>query len=82
MRMSTYQMRAATLLIHVSLQGSNVYEVNIWLWQFGRGRPMIGGRDVAETERRREVRMEIRQRNGWETKKRRKAAREADAGGK
>ena len=65
-----------------SSQGSNVYEVNIWLWQFGRGRPRIGGRDVVETERRREARMELRQRKAWETKKRRKAVREADAGGK
>jgi hypothetical protein len=60
--------------------GSNVYEVNIWLWQFGRGRPRIGGIDVAESERRREERMERRKRQEWETRKRRKAAREADAG--
>ena len=59
-----------------------MYEVNIWLWQFGRGRPRIGGRDVAETERRREARMEVRQQKAWETKTRRKEAREADAGGK
>jgi hypothetical protein len=59
-----------------------VYEVNIWLWQFGRGRPRIGGRDVAETERRREERMQRRQWKGWETRKRRKEAREADAMGK
>ncbi len=24
-------------------RGSNVYEVNPWLWQFGRGRPRLGG---------------------------------------
>ncbi len=23
--------------------GSNVYEVNTWLWQFGRGKPRLGG---------------------------------------
>jgi hypothetical protein len=65
-----------------SSQGSNVYEVNIWLWQFGRGRPRIGGRDVAETEKRREARMKARQGRAWETRKRRKEAREADAGEK
>ena len=30
-------------------RGSNVYEVNPWLWQFGRGRPRIGGLSVSET---------------------------------
>ena len=61
--------------------GSNVYEVNIWLWQFGRGRPRIGGRDVADTEQNLEARMERRQRQAWETRIRRKQAREADARG-
>ena len=29
---------------HVSMwRGSNVYEVNMWLWQFGRGKPSLGG---------------------------------------
>jgi len=64
------------------LSGSNVYEVNIWLWQFGRGRPRIGGRDVAEAERRRQARMGQRQKQAWETRKRRKDAREADEMGK
>ena len=32
---------------------SNVYDVNHWLWQFGRGRPRIGGLSVSETEERR-----------------------------
>jgi hypothetical protein len=30
--------------------GSNVYEVNPWLWQFGRGKPRIGGLTIEETE--------------------------------
>ena len=34
-------------------KGSNVYEVNQWLWQFGRGNPRLGGLSVAETEERR-----------------------------
>ena len=29
--------------------GSNVYEVNPWLWQFGRGKPRLGGLSVEET---------------------------------
>ncbi len=28
---------------------SNVYEVNSWLWQFGRGKPRIGGLTIEET---------------------------------
>ena len=36
-------------------RGSNVYEVNPCLWQFGRGRPYLGGLSVSETEDRREA---------------------------
>ncbi len=28
---------------------SNVYEVNMWLWQFGRGKPRLGGLTIEET---------------------------------
>ena len=31
-------------------RGSNVYEVNPWLWQFGRGKPRLGGLSVEATE--------------------------------
>ena len=31
-------------------KGSNVYEVNLWLWCFGRGKPRMGGLSVSETE--------------------------------
>jgi hypothetical protein len=34
-------------------KGSHVYELNTWLWQFGRGRPRVGGLSVADTEDRR-----------------------------
>ena len=30
-------------------RGSNVYEVNTWLWQFGRGKPQIGGLIIEAT---------------------------------
>ena len=35
-------------------RGSNVYEVNTWLWQFGRGKPRIGlgGLTIEETAER------------------------------
>ncbi len=29
--------------------GSNVYEVNTWLWQFGRGKPRFGCLTIEET---------------------------------
>jgi hypothetical protein len=29
---------------------SNVYEVKSWLWQFGRGKPRLGGLTVEETD--------------------------------
>ena len=34
-------------------KGSNVYEVNLWMWEFGRGKPRLGGLSVTETEERR-----------------------------
>ena len=33
-------------------RGSNVYEVNTWLCQFGRGKPHIGGLTIEETAER------------------------------
>ncbi len=30
-------------------RGSNVYEVNLWLWSFGRGKPRLGGLSVEKT---------------------------------
>ncbi len=30
-------------------RGSNVYEVNTWLWQLGRGKPRLGGLTIEET---------------------------------
>ncbi len=29
--------------------GSNVYEVNTWLWKFGSGKPRLGGLTIEET---------------------------------
>ena len=37
-------------------RGSNVYEVNHWLWMFGRGKPRLGGLSVAETALRKSAR--------------------------
>ena len=37
------------------LLGSNVYEVNQWLWQFGRGKPRLGGLTIKETSERKDA---------------------------
>ncbi len=37
--------------------GSNVYEVNPWLWQFGRGKPRLGDLSVEASEQRRQFYM-------------------------
>ncbi len=35
--------------------GSNMYEVNPWLWQFGRGKQRLGGLSVEETADRKDA---------------------------
>ena len=58
-------------------RGSNVYEVNQWLWQFGRGKPRLGGLSVSATEERRIAELQDSARRGQETRvrRRRKAAK-------
>ena len=58
-------------------KGSNVYEVNLWLWQFGRGKPRLGGLSVADTEDRRTELLKDGHRRAVETRKRRKARKAA-----
>ena len=55
------------------LRGSNVYELNPWLWQFGRGKPRLGGLSVEKTGARKEAAQEERLQRGVETRQRRKA---------
>ncbi len=35
--------------------GSNAYEVNQWLWQFGLGKPSLGGLTIEETTERKDA---------------------------
>jgi len=56
-------------------RGSNVYEVNPWLWQFGRGKPRLGGLSVEKTDDRKEAAQKERLLRGAETRRRRKADR-------
>ena len=55
------------------LHGSNVYEVNQWLWQFGRGKPRLGGLSVEKTDDRKEAAQKERLLRGAETRRRSKA---------
>ncbi len=52
-------------------RGSNVYEVNPWLWQFGRCKPRLGGFNVEETALRQEAASDERLKCGLETRRRR-----------
>ncbi len=48
-RGSLFAMRCADTAASDGRRGSNVYEVNMWLWNFGRGKPRLGGLTVEET---------------------------------
>ena len=55
-------------------RGSNVYEVNPWLWQFGRGKPRLGGLTVEQTMARKSAVVVQRHKKAAATKRSRKAA--------
>jgi hypothetical protein len=63
-----------------SRRGSHVYEINTWLWNFGRPQPRVGGLSVAKTERIRRKSRSDTSRRAWETRHARKRrAAEADS---
>ena len=72
---SAFQFGTADAAAAEGRRGSNVYEVNPWLWQFGRGRPRIGGLSVSETKERRDVDVRAGAKRSHETRRRREAAR-------
>ena len=53
LKASVFQYRISGAAAADGSRGSNVYEVNQLLWQFGRGRPCLRGLSVSETEERR-----------------------------
>ncbi len=55
-------------------RGSNVYEVNQWQWQFGRGKPRLGGLTVEQTMARKSAVVDQRHKKAAATKRSRKAA--------
>ena len=63
-------------------RGSNVYEVNQWLWQFGRGKPHLGGLTVEETADRQLAKDVDRKKRAVETSRRLGVARQIQPDGK
>ncbi len=58
-------------------RGSNVYEVNLWLWQFGCGKPRLGDLSVEKTGARKASARKERFLRGAETSRRRRSTGKA-----
>ena len=74
-RDSGFQMGCADTAVLDGRRGSNVYEVNPWLWQFGRGKPRLGGLSVEVTEERKDAARTDQHQRRVETVRRRKEDR-------
>ncbi len=48
-------------------RGSNVYEVKTWLWQFGRGKPHLGGLTIEATTERQDAARKVLDKRWKET---------------
>ena len=72
---SAFPMGSADTANDDGRRGSNVYEVNHWLWMFGRCKPRLGGLSVAETAVRISARHEEQVKRAVETRRRRTAAK-------
>ena len=56
-------------------RGSNVYEVNTWLWSFGRCKPRLGGLSIEQTSARQDAAVsEARHKRAAKPKRVRKTA--------
>ena len=53
-------------------RGCNVYEVNTWLWNFGHGKPRLGGLTVEETSVRKKSVKKAQAKRSAETRRRRR----------
>ena len=65
-RIQASRLAAPTQLL-LTEGGSNVYEVNPWLWQFGRGKPRLGGLTIEDTTVRKNAAHDERIKRGLET---------------
>ena len=57
-----------------SRRGSHVYEINTWMWNFGRPQPRVGGLSVVKTEEIRRLSRSETSRRAWKTRQARKRA--------
>ena len=55
-------------------RGSHVYEVTPWLWQFGLGKPRLGGLSITETSERNDAVRNAQHKRAAETVRHSKAA--------
>ena len=53
--------------------GSNVYEINAWLWQFGHGKQRLGDLSVEKTDDKKEAALKELSLRGAETRRHSKA---------
>ncbi len=69
---SGFPMGCATTATSDGRRDSNVYEVNTWLWhwQFGHGKPRLGGLTVEETAVKKNTRQDEQARRSGETRRR------------
>ncbi len=72
-KVSGFPFRCADTAAADGRRGSNVHEVNPWLWQFGRGRPRLRGLTVKQTTVRQAHASEARKKRGAETRRSRRA---------
>ena len=61
-----------TYSVHTST--CTVYEVNQWLWQFGRGKPCLGGLTIEETSDRQDAARKASDKRRKETREGRKVS--------
>ena len=78
LKASAFQFGIADTVAVDGRRGSNVYEVNPWLWQFGRWRPRLRVLSVSEAEDRREAVVMAGSKRRQGTRRRREAARRGD----
>ena len=57
-----------------SRKGSHVYEINTWLWSFGRPQPRVGGLSVSKAQRLRKASRSEAAKRGWATRRARPCA--------
>jgi hypothetical protein len=72
---SCFQAGCADAAVEDGRRGSNVYEVNRWLWLFERGKPRLGDLTIEETAERQDAARKALDKCGKETREGRKGDR-------